>query len=196
MHLEDEAELYALGMLDADERARADEHLATCDVCARRVARAEAVIAGLAVLPQNPPARAQTRRSNGIYGATIAIAAALFAGFAFGRTSSPQFLDDAVRATLVHSHFRHVALRAKTLPGLDAKVLYGDDGAWVWVVISQADCRCTVVGYRGTTAVALGEPSPQGATAELYVPNARRLRRIVLAARGDNSTLAEADLAY
>ena len=196
MHLDDEAELYALGMLDADERARVEDHLATCDVCARRVARAEAVIAGLAVLPPSPPALAKARRSNGIYGAAIAIAAALFAGFAFGRTSAPQFYDDAVRTRLVHSHFRHVALRAKTLPGLDAKVLYGSDGAWVWVVIAQADCRCTVVGYRGTAVVALGEPSPQGITAELYVPNAGRLTRIVLAARGDNSTLAEADLAY
>jgi hypothetical protein len=196
MHLEDEAELYALGMLDADERARVEEHLATCDVCAWRVARAEAVIAGLAVLPPSPPALAKARRSNGIYGAAIAVAAALFAGFAFGRTSAPQFYDDAVRTSLVHSHFRHVALRAKTLPGLDAKVLYGSDGAWVWVVIAQTDCRCTVVGYRGTTAVALGDPSPQGITAELYVPNAQRLTRIVLAARGDNSTRAEADLAY
>lgn len=196
MHLEDEAELYALGMLDSDERARVEDHLASCDACARRVARAETVIASLATLPPIPTAVAKSRRSNGIYGAAIAIAAALFAGFAFGRTSAPQLYDDPVRATLVRSHFRHVALRAITKPGLDAKVLYGNDGAWVWVVIAQSDCRCTVIGFRGSAAVALGEPNPQGTTSELYVPNAQRFTRIVLAARGDNTTLAEADLAY
>ncbi len=196
MHLEDDAELFALGMLDTGERARVDDHLATCDVCVRRVARAEAVIASLAVLPPNPPALAKARRSNGIYGAAIAVAAALFAGFAFGRNSTPQFYDDALRTTLVHSHFLHVGMTARSTPPLGAKVLYANDGAWAWIVIDRADCRCTVVGYRGTSTIALGEPEVKGTTSELYVPAAARLTRIVLAARGDGSPLAEADLTY
>ena len=46
-HIDHEAELYALGMLDDDERARIDEHLLTCIPCTVRVGEAEAAGTGL-----------------------------------------------------------------------------------------------------------------------------------------------------
>ena len=46
-HIDQEAELYALGMLDDDERARVDEHLTTCEACTVRVGEAESAVAAL-----------------------------------------------------------------------------------------------------------------------------------------------------
>jgi len=196
MHLEDDAELYALGMLRPEERARADEHLATCDVCAQRVARAEAVVAELAILPHVDIASVTTRRSYLPLGAVLALAAALFVGFAFGRGSGPPPVSDALRSTLVHSHFRHVSLSSRTAPAIGAKVLYGNDGAWLWIVLDRRDCRCRVIAYRMGVATSLGEPVPTGATSELYTTTALRVDRIVLESRGDAGILASATLAY
>jgi len=196
MHLEDDAELYALGMLRPEERARADEHLATCDVCAQRVARAEAVVAELAILPHAQIGVARPRRSYRPLGAVLALAAALFAGFAFGRGSAPSSTSDALRTTLVHAHFRHVSLISQATPAIGAKVLYGNDGAWLWIILDRADCRCRVVAYRNGVATSLGEPVPTGATSELYVTVAPHVDRISLESRGDGTSLASATLAY
>ena len=46
-HIDHEAELYALGMLDDEERARIDEHLLTCEPCTVLVGNAEAALAAL-----------------------------------------------------------------------------------------------------------------------------------------------------
>ena len=45
MHLDDDAELYALGLLDADRGAAIEAHLAACDDCRARVVAAEAAAA-------------------------------------------------------------------------------------------------------------------------------------------------------
>jgi hypothetical protein len=46
-HIDQEAELYALGMLDDAERMRIDDHLAGCVPCTAHVGKAEAAVAGL-----------------------------------------------------------------------------------------------------------------------------------------------------
>ncbi len=53
-HVADLAELYALGALEPDERARVDAHLVVCPDCERAVGRAEETVAALddLVLPQ------------------------------------------------------------------------------------------------------------------------------------------------
>jgi anti-sigma factor RsiW len=38
-HFDEELELYALGMLEPDERDRIDEHVRACDACAERKPR-------------------------------------------------------------------------------------------------------------------------------------------------------------
>src|SRR5258708_1018781 len=43
-HIEESAELYALGTLDAAERKRVDEHVRICETCAARIGDAEATI--------------------------------------------------------------------------------------------------------------------------------------------------------
>ncbi|MGH7729430.1 MAG: anti-sigma factor, partial [Vulcanimicrobiaceae bacterium] len=57
-HIEDAAELYALGALEPDEAAQVEAHLASgCDDCARRVGRAERMVAEMeaAHVPQVAP---------------------------------------------------------------------------------------------------------------------------------------------
>ena len=43
-HVNEDAELYALGTLGALDAARIERHVRTCDECARRVAQAEATV--------------------------------------------------------------------------------------------------------------------------------------------------------
>ena len=59
-HITEEADLYALGLLEADERAEIDDHVSICDPCARRLARAEATVTTMVdatiALESAPPA--------------------------------------------------------------------------------------------------------------------------------------------
>jgi len=52
-HIDDLAELYALGALDDLERKRVDAHVATCAPCARRLAEAENAVT--AAIEADPP---------------------------------------------------------------------------------------------------------------------------------------------
>ena len=55
-HLGDDAELYALGILESEERDAVDAHLAVCADCSQRVGAAEETVARLAsVVPRVEP---------------------------------------------------------------------------------------------------------------------------------------------
>ncbi len=63
-HVSDFAELYALGVLEPQERANIDAHVASCDPCARSLAEAEATVGALdeVFVPLvEPPARLGSR---------------------------------------------------------------------------------------------------------------------------------------
>ena len=54
-HLDDDAELYALGLTDRERDAEIEAHLAACDACRARVVTAESAAASLAAaLPPMP----------------------------------------------------------------------------------------------------------------------------------------------
>src|SRR5665213_3669815 len=75
-HIDQEAELYALGMLEDEERARVDEHLLTCEPCTVLVGGAEAAVAALVdATQQRQPERRTAWWPVGI-AAAFAIAAA------------------------------------------------------------------------------------------------------------------------
>src|ERR1700688_4487918 len=66
MHVDENAELYALGTLSDSERAAVDAHVATCASCAQRVGEAEETVAALAVRQAAVPSQLD-RRVRGLF---------------------------------------------------------------------------------------------------------------------------------
>src|SRR5438552_18715103 len=61
MHVDENAELYALGTLSDSERAAVDAHVATCASCAHRVGEAEEAVAALSARQTAVPSRLDRR---------------------------------------------------------------------------------------------------------------------------------------
>jgi hypothetical protein len=167
-HITEEAELYALGLLEPEERARVDEHVAVCDPCIRRLTRAEATVLSMleatgpdeaappalaeriaGIHPPSRVARAATRR----FGWASALAAA-FAISTGVLTQQHLALVSAVRAdgdtldALVHSHFAHAQFAAPGGAPIDAKVLYERHGSWYEVIASPGSTAWSVTVQR------------------------------------------------
>jgi hypothetical protein len=156
-HLDDDAELYALGLTDRERDAEIEAHLAACDACRARVVAAESAAAALAAtLPPMPAAG--PRRS---WWAAAATAAALVfaASTAFESVyvhdaSAQLARNDTALGAIASSHFGHTTLTSES--GVVAKVLYARDGAWYYVVATNAAPGAHVVLHRGTESHDLG----------------------------------------
>jgi len=176
VHLDEDADAYALGALDEPGMARADALAATCDVCARRLGEAAAMVARL-VVPVDPPVRAMPRARN----AWLAIAAA----FAIGLLPSAYLLTRAHDASatqavaldaLVHSHFLHAPFVGLAPDAPRAKAIYARDGSWLYVV-SDAPRALTVVAEPGDRV--LGTLEPAGSAASVYLATSTTAREVV-----------------
>ena len=161
-HLDDDAELYALGLTESGRGAEIEAHLAECAECRARVAAAESVAASLAAalapMPASAAAAAGSRRR---WLAPLAAAAALVFGAtaAFeasaAHTASAQLaMTDTALAAIASSHFAHTTLTSR--PGVIAKAIYARDGAWCYVLAENVPAGAYVVVHRGTTARDLG----------------------------------------
>jgi len=176
VHLDEDADAYALGALDEPGMARVDALAASCDDCARRVGEAEATVARM-VVPVDPPVRAMPS----VRTAWLAIAAA----FAIGLLPSAYLLTRAHDASatqavaldaLVHSHFLHAPFASLAPDAPHAKAIYARDGSWLYVV-SDVPRALTVVAEPGDRV--LGTLEPSGTAASLYVNAATVAREIV-----------------
>ena len=179
MHVEELAELYALGELDAFDRAQVDEHIARCASCLRRVGEAEETVLALerVVQPMSPRlgvTRLQRRRIERWWPAIAA--AALIVGLLLPRPfTSPQ--NPALLA-LIHSHFSHSQFSGS--PGAPpAKAIYARDRSWLYVIVDGAH-RYGVSGFDGRQTSMLGMTRPGGATSDLYTRTTKRFLRIEL----------------
>ncbi|HEY0396582.1 MAG TPA: zf-HC2 domain-containing protein [Candidatus Elarobacter sp.] len=183
-HLEDDAELYALGLTERERGAEIEAHLAECDACRRRVAAAEDAAASLAAaLPPMPAA--VPRRA---WWAPAAVAAAVvfasttaWASFAAQSASGRLASTDVALSAIASSHFGHTTLISD--PGVTAKALYARDGAWCYVVATGAPPGAHVVMHRGATARDAGALQP-GAPATLFVRDPGRPDLITVVADG------------
>lgn len=128
-HIDQEAELYALGMLDEEERARVDEHLAGCEPCTVRVGAAEAAVAALVDSTQERKAQRRTAWWPVAAAAAFAVAAmGLFGQNLVMRGALAS--DGAILATMVNSHFEHTQFQAPSGADLPAKAIYERHGKW------------------------------------------------------------------
>jgi putative zinc finger protein len=205
VHIGDDAELYALGALEPEERSAVEAHVATCAECAARVARAEAVAAQLATaLPAyEPPPHLRARITGAAPNAMpllrrIALAAAVVA-FGFLALHDANLMRDraatsASLATIVHSHFNHASMVGSRLGAPAAKVLYARDGAWVYVIVDHAVPGAHVFFGNGLTLRDMGTLRPSSGLATLFAQPAGRPDSVIL--RDAEGTLATVALKY
>lgn len=191
-HIGENAELYALGLLDAAESEAVEVHVRACAQCARRVGEAEETLLELerGVRPARPPARLDRRMRFGRPASGARIWAATAAAFVIGLLSSALLLrsvpsqHDAAMVAMVESHFNHAQF---TGSGPPAKVLYARDRAWLYVIV-HADRNYDVYAVSGRSARPLGTTRGYGLTSEAFITNPGTLDALQLR---DGSTVVE-----
>lgn len=191
-HIDELAELYALGVLDEDERARVDAHALGCDVCAGRLGEAERTIA---LMEQSAPVPASLdRRISGVFARqprfrfpSALVAAAFVVGLLpslwFWNTArdAQTFNGDRQQAVqaLVSSHFSHAPFTPVAADAPKAKLIYARTGAWLFAVAETGHA----LSLRAQTAngtVPVGTLHPAGQVSELFVSQAPRARTFEL----------------
>lgn len=181
-HLDDDAELYALGLTDRDRSAEIEAHVAECADCRARVIAAEATAAALAATLPPVPSAAPRRAwwpALATAAAVVFAATAGFEGFSAHAVSSQLDRTDVALAAIASSHFGHTTLSSD--PGVIAKALYARDGAWCYVVVTGTAPGAHVVMHRGNTTRDMGALGA-GAPATLFVRGAGRADEIAVVA--------------
>lgn len=180
-HIDELAELYALGALDDAERASVDLHVHSCRDCAARLGEAERFIAET-VAPAEPSsaldvrihgAFAPARRTPPRWAALVAAAfiVGLLPGIIYGVFNRPaQSVDpdhDRAIAALVNSHFLHAQFTPLVSGAPKAKVIYGRGTPWRFF-IAQTNRAYAVRTQYGAP---VGTMHVSGNAAELFVPS-------------------------
>jgi hypothetical protein len=179
-HIDQEAELYALGMLDDEERMRTDDHLAVCEDCTVLVGRAEAAVASL--IDSTQQRRPQRRTAWW----PIAAAAA-FAVTAAGLLGQNVILrgalgtDGTLLATMVDSHFDHAQFQGPGGVELPAKAIYERHGKWYEILADGAPAWHVVfVRPDGTRDLASVGFTHRGSASIVYLAPSTPIRTIDL----------------
>jgi hypothetical protein len=178
-HIESEAELYALGMLDDDERARIDEHLRTCEACAQLVGRAESALTALVDATQRAPQRRLARWPLAVAAAfTLASAGLLQQNLALHATLEG---DGAIFDRMIDSHFDHVQFQTPHGAALAAKAVYERHGAWYEILASGTPAwRVVLVRPDGSRVPAAAGFVQRGGAAIMTLAPASPVRAIEL----------------
>jgi anti-sigma factor RsiW len=218
IHVEDIAELYALGSLDERERAEVESHLRTCPLCAQAVANAERDVATIASMErrQEAPPELETRidrvlqaqsfsRAGRALPSAWMVPAALAAALVIGLLPTAYFWSEnrAMRDAMVAQSAAIGRLASGPYRTADfstaranphARVVYGTDGSWYLVIVPGASRRLAVAWMHGGKRTMLGNAVPHGNFATLYLPKSHRMDRLALM-DGDR-VVAEATLTW
>lgn len=191
-HFDEDLELYALGGLDRAQAQAVEEHAAGCAECSRRLGEAEQTVASLDALTVplfEPPAELGSRIANSARNvvplrprrwpdfARWGTLAACFAVAAVGITGTHEVLqdratiagDDRAFSAIAASHFAHTTLTKIAPDAPTAKVLWGKNPQWLYVIVDSPTCTCDVVAQTAAGERDLGAPESRGATATLFV---------------------------
>jgi hypothetical protein len=181
-HLDENAELYALGELDPAERAEIEAHLATCTACVERVAEAASVVAAMASALPARDTRSARRPSSPLWLAAAAVIAIGFGILGWAEVMLRyQTASTAIALqTLVNNHFLHVQMTGTSATAPNAKVMYGRDGSWIYVIVDAPQSRLHVVLTRAGERRDVGELEAAGHVSALLVENAGHPRLVEL----------------
>lgn len=221
-HLDDLAELYALGTLDETERRAVQSHAGSCLECAARLSEAEQSIAAITALQQDyaPPSGLEARlRSSLDVPATItqpyrsasmrgwpAVALALAAAIALflipfsllmkQNTAMHVALsqDDGAFAQLLDSGFRHVSFQPRPQSPVQAKVLYAPHGEWYYIIIMHPQPGTQVAYVHDGKIEMLGKPAMRGHTGTLFVMVHHKMNDLAILQSG--AVIADAHLVF
>ena len=191
-HIDELAELYALGTLDATQQALVDGHVRTCELCAARLGEAEAAVAHFidesepSVILDRRVRRAFARRSPWRWAAPL-VAAAFVIGLlpsiglwsgVFGSKAYDADRQAAVQA-MVNSHFAHAPFAPLSAGAPKAKLIYSPTGDWRFIV-AQTNRAYEVAAQTGGQTIALGKLHVSGNAGELFLEHAPSARTFVL----------------
>lgn len=212
-HIEDLAELYALGSLDDPERERVDRHVSGCAPCAQRLCEAEDAVTEIALAQafHKAPPRLGRRLSGSIGQAmprhrTFAVPAAIAAALILAlvptwisidnnRTANLAMRqDEAALAKIASAPFGRAQFMSPGKRPMNAKVLYGMHGDWYYVVVMHPRPGMQVAYVHGGKMQMLGRVAMHGASGTLYLPVNHKMDELALLAGG--TVLADAHLAY
>jgi hypothetical protein len=216
-HIDELAELYALGSLDDLERVRVERHIATCRDCALRLQQAEQTITDLALAQplHEPPdslyarlqasvaATQQTTRRRSVWRPTFAaIAAAVILAFvptwvAVDRTRDAvqaMWADEHALARIASTSFNHVEFMSPDHRPMGAKVLYGPHGDWYYVVVMRPKPNMHVAYVHGGHMELLGTVATHGESGTLYLPVNHKMDELALVE--GNTVVGNAYLVY
>ncbi len=196
-HIDENAELYALGALDEMERTRVERHVHACDLCAKRLGEAEATVLHLI---EGRETRRQATRS------PVPIAAAVAAAFLIGllpwgitslgeraAVESAHQQQLAMRA-MIAGHFVHAPFVARVPGAPPAKVIYARDGGWLYVIVAPGSHPLDVVVFAGGRHTKVASLAASTAARSAFVNEPTRVEFVELRDRG--APVAVAHIVY
>jgi hypothetical protein len=213
-HIDELAELYAVGSLDELERKSVESHVAGCAQCAARLHEAEMTVTQLAMgQPLYEPSHVLGRRlreaavparpAHHWWTVGLAFAAALAIAFIptwvavdRNRAVSQAMRQDEralARIAAAPSFNRAPFMSAQRRP-MDAKVLYGPRGDWYYVVVMHPKPGMQVAYVHDHHMEMLGTVKMHGESGTLYLPVNHRMDELALVQ--DNAVVGDAHLAY
>ncbi len=205
-HIEELAELYALGLTDAPEAEWVVQHASTCHECTQRLGRAEATVEAMTHLETLHPAPALIRHrpkrrldyQAWILGMAalllLAIGALAFTGMQNAAMHRALAQDDRALGRLAASQFSHAAFQRNVQSQTSGQVLYSKDGSWYYVVVMHPAAAMTVAYRHGGKLLPLGALHMHGDSGTLYLPVDHKMDDLALV---DNGTVvADARLTY
>lgn len=217
-HIEELAELYALGSLSELERARVERHAAQCALCAADLHRAEETVAALAQAQaqpaHEPPVSLQRRLEKSLahesrravltwHPFAAAVAAAIVLAFiptwvAVDRNSALVAMrqDERALARLASAGTRinHAQFMSPAHRPMNAKVLYGPRGDWYYVVVMHPRPGMQVAYVHGGRMEMLGTVAMHGESGTLYLPVNHKMEELALLE--GSTVVADAHLVY
>ncbi len=204
-HIGGNAELYALGALEDNERLQIEDHARNCLPCAKLLGNAERIVADIeSELPAiDPPPhleerimksvrmreKARLRRPARFWGSLAAVLLLGFVttvlGLRLWYADQQIHQNDMILTALSDSEYGHLSFRPQPTADPIARALCEKHGAWIYLILTRANSHLTLYGDRNGNRERLGHPVvSQGRLASLFIENPGKFAALELVENG------------